>query len=162
MDYSKEAVSSINNRTDAHMNTQRLWQQARDCTCLSPASRGCEDKLSSPTKKVFAIDSSWKRESQFSPIECYWVYQPHSRTETMPRSGLVNIKWKQNISIKETNISLFVWLLFFCFVCLRGGTLSFILFCHFCIIWISVFGLLFYYSQIKENEKEQEVGCVGS
>lgn len=154
MDYSKEAVSSINNRTDARMNTQRLWQHVRDSTCLSPASRGCEDKLSSPTKKVFAIDTFWKRESQFSPIECYCVYQPHSRTETMPRSGLVNIKW-------IPCFSLFVWLLFFCFVCL-GGTLSFILFCHFCIIWISVFGLLFYYSQIKENEKEQEVGCVGS
>lgn len=45
--------------------------------------RGSGHKVPPLTHKLFAT-GAWQ-ENQVSPMECHWVYQPHSRTDHMPR-----------------------------------------------------------------------------
>lgn len=56
-----------------------------------------------------------------------------------------------------------VVVLLFCLCVCEGGVLQ-VSFCFaiFVLFEFQLLGYFFYYSQIKENEKEQEDGCVGS
>lgn len=64
--------------------TQQDW-----CSSMHMDSRGWNKRSQSwdrvadwlcPTlaKKLFAVDVFWERR-RFSPVECHWVYQPHSQ-----------------------------------------------------------------------------------
>lgn len=86
---SKEEPSRYN-RADAHVNSQRINSMHKTRTnasqTKSPVWRRGSGYIVSPlNKKLFAADS-WERENQFSPVECSWVYQPHSRAGLMLRS----------------------------------------------------------------------------
>ena len=87
---SKEEPSS-HNRADARMNSQRINSvhktQTNASQTKSPMWRKGSGYIVSPlNKKLFAVDSCWERENQFSPVEWSWVYQPHSRAGLMLRS----------------------------------------------------------------------------
>ena len=76
MDDSKEIVSFQYNRTDAHVDSQGLWEQAQDLHRFKPDSvpalRGeGGHRFPSYTKKPSAIDTHWQRKNQFSLMECH-------------------------------------------------------------------------------------------
>jgi hypothetical protein len=78
MDESKETPSFRYDRTDAHMNsdavaahTRPAQVQARRCPS---AERG--GRVSVLTKKLFAVDFNWQRESRFSPMEYHHCEYP--------------------------------------------------------------------------------------
>lgn len=62
-----------------------LWQHAQDPHRLKPdevpALRGGNGhRVPTPVKKLFATDTHWQWENQFSATEeSYWAYKPHSR-----------------------------------------------------------------------------------
>jgi hypothetical protein len=56
-------------------------------TNRSPALRGGSGHGVPPlTKKLFTTDTHLQKANPFSPMECHWVHQPHSRTGFMPSS----------------------------------------------------------------------------
>lgn len=67
------------------------------------------------TKKVFAtIPSNNGEKNQFSPMEYHWVYQPHSRADSMPGNRL---------STKQTSCFYFcLFNLFWFWFCFYGET----------------------------------------
>lgn len=79
-------------------------------------------------KKLFARDSFWKRESQFSLMAWHWVYQPHSRRRPVPRSS-----WPP-----QNRPNVFVCFLLFHFVLLLA-----VLF-HWCFVSIFIFVFLLF------------------
>lgn len=76
----RKMVSSRHKKTDAHPNSQTLRQHTEDVHRSKP------DKIPSPgkkwaygptlTNKLFAKETSWKREKQYSSMECHQVCQP--------------------------------------------------------------------------------------
>lgn len=76
MDNSKETVSSIHNRTDVHMNSEIVTTHTRPAQVKPdkiPTWRRSRHKVPSLTKKLFAMDTCWKRKkNQFSPTEGHW------------------------------------------------------------------------------------------
>jgi hypothetical protein len=71
------------------MSSQHLWHNAQDLHRYKQdrdlaLRKGSEDRVTPLTKKLFSIITYWKRENQFSSMECHWVYQQHSRAGPMP------------------------------------------------------------------------------
>lgn len=95
------------------------------------------------TKELFAVDTYWERESEFSPVEYPWVYQPHSRVGPISRSSCP----KQNrlhvfraIFSFLLSFCLYVLILFVCFErkCLVSWDKPIYIY-HFCIsLWVNV------------------------
>lgn len=85
---SKETVSPRYNRTD---NTNKLTETGAACTRPAQAppghnprtEKGSGYKIPPLTKKLFAIDSHWEREIQFSSVAFHWVFQAHSKAGVM-------------------------------------------------------------------------------
>lgn len=48
-------------------------------------SKGGGSKVPPPTRKIFVIDTCWKREKSVFPTVCYWLYQIYSREGSVPR-----------------------------------------------------------------------------
>lgn len=71
------------------------------------------------TQKLFATDTNWQKEkNQFSPMECYWVYQPHSRAGAMHRSTWPMQNEIHGVCVVVCLFVLFTWWGAFClFVC---------------------------------------------
>lgn len=44
---------------------------------------GSSQKVPSLNQKLFVIETCWDGEGQISPMECHWMYQAHSRADTM-------------------------------------------------------------------------------
>ena len=76
MDVTKEIDSSRHYSTNAQMNSQMLWEHAQDLHRFKSEripALAREGGLGVPplTKKLFAVDTCWLRENQFSPMEWY-------------------------------------------------------------------------------------------
>lgn len=79
--------------------------------------RGSEPKVRPLTTKVFVIDTKWERENRFSPMQCQWVCQLHSRAGLMPSSSWAT-RNRLYVSLCFVWASCFVWnfvFLTFCF-----------------------------------------------
>lgn len=74
--------SSGNNRINAYMRLLRPWQHVQD---LWKFQKDSWHKDPSQAKKFFPVNPCWERKIQFSPLECQWVCQPHSMTDSMLR-----------------------------------------------------------------------------
>lgn len=62
-------------------------------------------------KKLFATIFPWERENHFSSLECYWIYQPHTRVGCMPRSS-----WLTQME-SMSFVSFLFYFLYFRFYC---------------------------------------------
>lgn len=80
-----------------NISPQRLCQKVQDIHKFKP------DKISTSRKenghkvlmlinKLFVINSYWDKENQFSPMECQYIYQPHSQL-AHAQEQLANTKW---------------------------------------------------------------------
>lgn len=127
--------SSGNNRINAYMRLLRPWQHVQD---LWKFQKDSWHKDPSQAKKFFPVDPCWERKIQFSPLECQWVCQPHSMTDSMLRpkqSGFHGV--------------FFFW-------------------CFFYLVWFEYFlsfccylFVLIFVQFLTEREKEQETGWIG-
>ena len=77
MDDSKEASSSKYNRADTRMNSE-IVPAHKLCTGSDQMNPSTEkrkwDKVPALTRKLFAVDTCWERENQFSPMEGHWIH----------------------------------------------------------------------------------------
>lgn len=109
--------------TDAHMDSQRLWQHPQDLHRFKSGS------LPGLTKKLFATDTCKQRENQFSVMKYHLVYQSYSKTGSMIRSS-----WSTQKKLHVWGIC-FAFVMGFClfltFFCLIGVVFEF----HFCVIF---------------------------
>lgn len=112
-----------------------------------PALRGgSRHGVLSLTEKQF--DSCFQKENRFSPVECHWIYRPHSRI------GL-GARWRW-VTQSGLHVSLFC----FIFVCMFYFS-TFISFC--CLFWFSFFWCLFliWESAYKRANREKIWSWVG-
>lgn len=104
-------------QTQQNWYTHELTEAGTACTrpeTVQARWNPCTEKKWTPsptlTKKLFAINTCWERGTLFSPMECPWVYQPHSREG--PCSGAVD---QHRHSIAFVNV-LFVCYFLSCFL----------------------------------------------
>lgn len=79
------------NRTNAHMNSQRLWQHEQNLQIFKPEEIQAHTErnghwVAPLTKNIFAIDTHLQRENQFSPTEFHSACPPHVVAGSIPRS----------------------------------------------------------------------------
>lgn len=60
-------------------------------------------KVPSLSKK-HVTDTYWDGENRFSPVECHWLYHPHSRADPIPWSSWPNKKMKSILFKKKKRI----------------------------------------------------------
>lgn len=105
MDDSKEAPSFRCNRTDVHMNSQRLWQHTRvqarrtsSSQTESSTEREWEGDLGGSTppppliRKRFAIYICWLQGNSVFSNEVSQAHQAHCRAGSVPSSWLMQNK----------------------------------------------------------------------
>lgn len=99
MDNSEETESSRLHMTDVRVNSQRWWRHAQGSHKSKPdhspelrEASGC--KVPPLTEKLFAIETCWGRDNQFSLTEWHWVFQPQSKanpTSSWPTQNRLHV-----------------------------------------------------------------------
>jgi hypothetical protein len=90
---------------------QRLWQHILDLHRFMPQGvpalrRGRGQRSPCLTEKLCVIAAFWPRENLFSSVKCQWIWSPHSKAGTRPRTS-----WP--IQIKLFFVKLLFYLGFF-------------------------------------------------
>lgn len=88
-----------------YTNEQRLCGHVANLDRLKPDKvselrRGRGHKVPSLSKK-HVTDTYWDGENRFSPVECHWLYHPHSKADSIPWSSWPNKKMESILFKKK-------------------------------------------------------------
>lgn len=114
MDNPKETVSYTYNRTDMHINSQRLGQHAQIQTRQgSTAKKGKQTGAHIPNPDSISNRQPLANGKLTFSSELHWVYKPHLRAGFMPNS-----RWpRQNVlDIMVSDFVGFFWGVCVCFM----------------------------------------------